>query len=152
MTSPLYTLFMSNQVSITVERDNTKPKFIIRKGDKAIGSFVASLVDTGHKGVGSVFTAIVMRVVTGFPVNVIGKMLMVDGESIVGDNFVTEALRAFAQDPFYDGKVPMTCSTIYHGIEKGNDVRFLDDQGGRISTMKFLTDSTYEVSYSKQAN
>lgn len=137
-------------MSITIGSEHNKPTFIIRKGDKAIGRFTASLKETGRKGVGSTFTAIVMRVVTGFPVNVIGKMLVVDNESIIGENEVTEKLSELAK--WYTDGVPMTCSTIYHGIERGTDVKFLDDKGGRVSTMKFLTDSTYQVSYSKYAN
>lgn len=143
---------MSNPLTITVQNDNSKPLFVIRQGKKAVGSFRATLVNGAHRGVGSAFTAIIMRILTGFSVNVSGKILHVDGDSIVGDNLVTEVLRNLSQDPFYNGRVPMTVSTMYHTLEKGNQVTFLDDRGCRISTMPFHSRSSYQVSYSKYAS
>lgn len=161
MTQSLYTLFMSNQkyhISITSEAN--KPVFIIKKGEQAVGRFLANLADKGNKSIGSAFTAIVMRIVTGFPVNVFGKLLEIDPESIIGDDPVTQALRKewklnghWYTKMGYSG-IPMTQNTMYlsGAIENGYSLGFRDPDGGRVSTQPQMTTSKYKVSYSKYAD
>lgn len=152
---------MSN-LSIAVRSENQKPVFLIQKGKHTVGRFTASLVNTGSKAAGSAFTAIIMRIVTGVPVNVIGHVLKVDPDSIVGENPVTDALHRVVEK--YDGV--MTQRSMYcieFGIGKGfrsqrtfkviaRSLGFLDPDGNRISTFTHMTQSRYKVSYSKQAN
>jgi hypothetical protein len=133
---------------IQIAAENSKPVFLIQKGGRNVGRFTAKLVDTGRKGVGSAFTAIVMRIVTGAPVNVSGRILQIEPESVVGENAITEGLENLAKSI----NMFMTQDNMrVFRIEFGDSQGFVDDEGNRVSTFPALNRTKYKVSYSKYA-
>jgi hypothetical protein len=135
------------QIAVTAE--NQKPVFLIKKGKKVVGRFTGTLHTTGKRHTGSAFSAIVMRIVSGFSVNVIGSVIAVETASIVGNNSVTKWLRFLSQ--FYTTHIPLTVEHISMYLEREDygNAEFVDEDGYRINGLPRRSAKKYKVSYSK---
>lgn len=112
---------------MSVVPQGRKVAFLVKDGEKKVGQCVAALVPGRGSGrFGALFTAAIMAVATGGLVDVDGKVLEIDPDSVVGSDPLSEFVREYAS---WGGQ--LTTSALY--LLEHKSLRFVDDEGRIIS-------------------